>query len=85
MNQLTMGLLVAVGLFCFFLYNENQTLTQNNIKLEAAVEEQQRAMEVMMEAHRFLASQGALEITLISGVTEILSQQPLIYLPEIIM
>lgn len=34
MNQLTMGLLVAVGLFCFFLYNENQTLTQNNIKLE---------------------------------------------------
>ena len=49
MNQLTMGLLVAVGLFCFFLYNENQTLTQNNIKLEAAVEEQQRAMEVMKE------------------------------------
>lgn len=49
MNQLTMGLLVAVGLFCFFLYNENQTLTQNNIKLEAAVEEQQRTMEAMKE------------------------------------
>ena len=31
------------------MYNENQTLTQNNIKLEAAVEEQQRAMEVMKE------------------------------------
>ena len=49
MNQLTMGLLVAVGLFCFFLYNENQTLTENNIKLEAAVEEQQRAMDALRE------------------------------------
>ena len=40
MNQLTMGLLVALGLVTFFLYNQNQTLTQNNIKLEAAIEQQ---------------------------------------------
>ena len=51
MNQLTMGLLVALGLVTFFLYNQNQTLTQNNIKLEAAVEEQQQAMEALRESY----------------------------------
>ena len=51
MNQLTMGLLVAVGLVTFFLYNQNQTLTQNNIKLEAAVEQQEEAMAAMKEQY----------------------------------
>tara|TARA_Y100000033_G_C2673585_1_gene75571 strand:- start:162 stop:539 length:378 start_codon:yes stop_codon:yes gene_type:complete len=51
MNQLTMGLLVALGLVTFFLYNQNQTLTQNNIKLEAAIEQQEEAMAVMKEQY----------------------------------
>jgi len=51
MNQLTMGLLVALGLVTFFLYNQNQTLTQNNIKLEAAVEQQEEAMEALRESY----------------------------------
>ena len=51
MNQLTMGLLVALGLVTFFLYNQNQTLTQNNIKLEAAVEQQEEAMAAMKEQY----------------------------------
>ena len=51
MNQLTMGLLVAAGLLCFFLYNQNQTLTENNIKLEAAVVEQQQTMAIMKESY----------------------------------
>ena len=51
MNQLTMGLLVAAGLLCFFLYNQNQTLTENNIKLEAAVEEQKQTMAIMQEQY----------------------------------
>ena len=51
MNQLTMGLLVAIGLVTFFLYNQNQTLTQNNIKLEAAVEQQEEAMAAMKEQY----------------------------------
>lgn len=46
-----MGLLVAAGLLCFFLYNQNQTLTENNIKLEAAVEEQQQTMAIMKEQY----------------------------------
>ena len=51
MNQLTMGLLVALGLVTFFLYNQNQTLTQNNIKLEAAIEQQEEALAAMKEKY----------------------------------
>tara|TARA_Y100000015_G_C2389876_1_gene89517 strand:+ start:381 stop:743 length:363 start_codon:yes stop_codon:yes gene_type:complete len=46
-----MGLLVALGLVTFFLYNQNQTLTQNNIKLEAAIEQQEEAMEALRESY----------------------------------
>ena len=46
-----MGLLVAAGLLCFFLYNQNQTLTENHIKLEAAVVEQQQTMAIMKESY----------------------------------
>ena len=50
MNQLLIGLLVALGLFSFLLYTENQTLTQNNLKLEGAVAEQQATMDAMRES-----------------------------------
>jgi hypothetical protein len=33
------------------LYNQNQTLTENNIKLESAVEEQQQAMTALRESY----------------------------------
>ena len=51
MNQLTMGLLVALGILTFFLYNQNQTLTQNNVKLEAAIQQQEEAMAAMKEQY----------------------------------
>ena len=51
MNQLTMGLLVALGLLTFFLYNQNQTLTQNNVKIEAAIQQQEEAMAAMKEQY----------------------------------
>ena len=51
MNQLTIGLLVALGLVTFFLYNQNQTLTQNNVKLEAAIQQQEEAMAAMKEQY----------------------------------
>ena len=50
MNQLTMGLLVALGLVTFFLYNQNQTLNENNLKLEKTVAEQQATMDAMKES-----------------------------------
>ena len=51
MNQLTMGLLVALGLVTFFWYTENNTLKENNIKLEGAIAEQQAAMEALRESY----------------------------------
>ena len=51
MNQFTMGLLVVLGLLTFYLYTQNQTLTENNIKLEAAVEEQQKTMDALKESY----------------------------------
>ena len=51
MNQLTMGLLVALGLLTFFLYTQNETLKENNIKLETALEEQEKAMAAMKESY----------------------------------
>ena len=51
MNQMMIGLVLILGLGGFYLYNENQTLTQNNIKLEAAVEEQKQTMAIMKEQY----------------------------------
>ena len=51
MNQLTMGLLVALGLVTFFLYTQNETLKENNLKLENALEEQTQAMAAMKESY----------------------------------
>ena len=34
MNQLTMGLLVALGLVKFFLYTENNKIKENKINIE---------------------------------------------------
>ena len=45
MNQFMTGLLVVLGLGCWWLYSENQTQKANNIKLEYAVEEQKQTIE----------------------------------------
>ena len=44
-------IILVMGLGGYYLYNENQTLTQNNIKLEAAVEEQKQTMAIMKEQY----------------------------------
>ena len=51
MNQFFIAIILVLGLASWWLYNENQTLTANNYKLELAVEEQQRTMEVMKEQY----------------------------------
>lgn len=51
MQQMLIGMLVLLGIGSYFLYTQNQTLTANNIKLEAVVEEQKQAMEVMKEQY----------------------------------
>ena len=44
MQQLLIGIILILGLGGWWLYNENQTLTENNIKLEAAVAEQKETI-----------------------------------------
>ena len=51
MNQFTIGLLVALGLVTFYLYNQNETLKENNTKLEYALEEQSQAIEALRESY----------------------------------
>ena len=50
MNQMFMGIILILGLATFYLYNQNQTLSANNLALEGAVEEQQVAMTAMKES-----------------------------------
>ena len=51
MQQLLIGIILVLGLGGYWLYNENQTLSANNMKLEAAVAEQQAAMEALRESY----------------------------------
>ena len=50
MNQMFMGIILILGLATFYLYNQNQTLSANNLALEGAVKEQQAAMDTMRES-----------------------------------
>ena len=50
MNQMFMGIILILGLATFYLYNQNQTLSANNLALEGAVQEQQMAMDAMRES-----------------------------------
>ena len=50
MNQMFMGIILILGLATFYLYNQNQTISANNLALEGAVEEQQAAMTAMKES-----------------------------------
>ena len=50
MNQFFIAIILVLGLGSYYLYNENQTLTANNIKLESAVEEQKQTMVALQES-----------------------------------
>ena len=56
MNQFFIGLLLVLGLGCWWLYSENQTFKANNIKLEYAVEEQKQTINTIKEQYE---KQGA--------------------------
>lgn len=56
MQQFFLAIILVLGLGSWFLYNENQTLKANNLKLETAVEEQKEAIEAIKESYE---KQGA--------------------------
>lgn len=49
-NQLFIGVIIVLGLGSYWLYNENQTLKENTVKLEAAVEEQKATLLAVQES-----------------------------------
>ena len=49
MQQMLIGIVLVLGLGSYYLYTQNQTLLENNQKLEHAVEEQKAAMTAMKE------------------------------------
>ena len=51
MQQMLIGIILVLGLGSYYLYNQNQVLSANNLALEGAVAEQQAAMEVMKESY----------------------------------
>ena len=51
MQQFFIAIILVLGLSTYWLYTTNQTLAENNMKLEAAVEEQRLAMEALRESY----------------------------------
>ena len=51
MLQMLITLILVLGVGSWYLYNQNQTLTENNLKLEYAVEEQKQTMAIMKEQY----------------------------------
>lgn len=49
MQQFFIAIILVLGIGCWWLYSENQTLTENNYKLELAVEEQKETIRVIQE------------------------------------
>lgn len=48
MQQFFIGIILILGLGGYWLYNENQTLTANNVKLEQAIKDSREAFEKMV-------------------------------------
>tara|TARA_R100001510_G_C7576660_1_gene151131 strand:+ start:370 stop:750 length:381 start_codon:yes stop_codon:yes gene_type:complete len=56
MQQFFIAIILVLGLGCWWLYSENETLKANNIKLEYAVEEQKETINTIKEQYE---KQGA--------------------------
>tara|TARA_B100001113_G_C21089476_1_gene613657 strand:+ start:95 stop:490 length:396 start_codon:yes stop_codon:yes gene_type:complete len=56
MQQFFIAIILVLGIGCWWLYSENQTLTMNNMQLEIAIQEQEQAMTIMKESYE---KQGA--------------------------
>ena len=56
MQQFFIAIILILGIGCWWLYSENQTLTFNNMQLEMAVKEQEETIAVIKESYE---KQGA--------------------------
>ena len=65
MNQFFVGLVIILGVGCWWLYGENQKLVANNIALEGAVATQKEAI-ASLQADFTLQTKALKEQTLLS-------------------
>jgi hypothetical protein len=56
MQQFFIAIILVLGLGCWWLYSENQTLTMNNMQLNVAIVQQEEALEAIKESYEL---QGA--------------------------
>jgi len=49
MNQFFIAIILVLGLGSWYLWNENQTLKENNIKLEGAIQMQEEAISSLQK------------------------------------
>jgi len=49
MQQIFIGIIAILGIACWWLYSENQTLTMNNMQLEVAIKQQEEAIAAIKE------------------------------------
>ena len=59
MNQMLIGIIIVLGLGGFYLYQQNQVLSANNLALEGAVEEQKATMNARMDETGNRVTEGA--------------------------
>jgi len=57
MNQLYIGIILILGLGSYYLYQQNQVLTANNMQLEGAIATQEEAIATMKEDFTLQAEQ----------------------------
>jgi len=62
MYQFLFGIIIFLGGFSYYIWNENVILQQNNLKLEGAIAEQQEAIE-SLEKDFSLQSESLLDMT----------------------
>ena len=51
MQQILMGILLILGIACWWLYSENQVLSMNNMQLEVAIKQQEEAITAIKESY----------------------------------
>tara|TARA_R100000700_G_scaffold40281_1_gene55455 strand:+ start:302 stop:697 length:396 start_codon:yes stop_codon:yes gene_type:complete len=57
MQQILLGIILVLGIGCYWLYNENNTIKANNIALEGAIATQEEAISTLQNDFALQATQ----------------------------
>ena len=71
MQQILMGILLILGIACWWLYSENQTLTMNNMQLEVAIKQQEEATATIKESYEKLGLKNSNKFLLTKNIFDL--------------